>query len=75
MIDPVAGSGTTLAAAIELDRRAYGFEIKKNFSYIRKMIKISKGSLESEPVIRLPLRHVLHVAHVAGVALYFELTS
>jgi len=31
VIDPVAGSGTTLLAAIELDRQAYGFEIKKNF--------------------------------------------
>ena len=31
VIDPVAGSGTTLLAAIELDRKAYGFEIKKNF--------------------------------------------
>lgn len=31
VIDPCAGSGTTLVAAIELDRKAYGFEIKKNF--------------------------------------------
>lgn len=31
VIDPVAGSGTTLIAAIELNRKAYGFEIKKNF--------------------------------------------
>jgi len=31
VIDPVAGSGTTLIAAIELGRKAYGFEIKKNF--------------------------------------------
>jgi len=31
VIDPVAGSGTTLIAANELNRRAYGFEIKKNF--------------------------------------------
>lgn len=31
VIDPVAGSGTTLLAAIELNRKAYGFEIKKNF--------------------------------------------
>ncbi len=31
VIDPVAGSGSTLVAAIELDRKAYGFEIKKNF--------------------------------------------
>lgn len=31
VIDPVAGSGTTLVAALELERRAYGFEIKKPF--------------------------------------------
>ena len=31
VIDPVAGSGTTLRAAAELNRSAYGFEIKKDF--------------------------------------------
>lgn len=31
VIDPVAGSGSTLVAAIELERKAYGFEIKKIF--------------------------------------------
>jgi len=31
VIDPVAGSGTTLLAASNLNRRAYGFEIKKDF--------------------------------------------
>lgn len=31
VIDPCAGSGTTLIAAIELERKAFGFEIKKNF--------------------------------------------
>ena len=31
VIDPCAGSGSTLLAAANLDRRAYGFEIKKNF--------------------------------------------
>ena len=31
VIDPVAGSGTTLRAAAELGREAYGFEIKKDF--------------------------------------------
>ena len=31
VIDPVAGSGSTLRAALELNRSAYGFEIKKDF--------------------------------------------
>ena len=31
VIDPVAGSGSTLVAAIEMNRKAYGFEIKKDF--------------------------------------------
>lgn len=31
VIDPVAGSGSSLIAAIELNRKAYGFEIKKKF--------------------------------------------
>ncbi len=31
VIDPVAGSGSALVAAIETDRKAYGFEIKKDF--------------------------------------------
>ena len=31
VIDPCAGSGSTLLAAAQLGRRAYGFEIKKDF--------------------------------------------
>jgi site-specific DNA-methyltransferase (adenine-specific) len=31
VIDPVAGSGSTLIAAMNLNRKAYGFEIKKEF--------------------------------------------
>lgn len=31
VIDPCAGSGTSLLAAMNCDRRAYGFEIKKDF--------------------------------------------
>ena len=31
VIDPCAGSGTTLRAAIQKGRKAYGFEIKKDF--------------------------------------------
>lgn len=31
VIDPCAGSGTTLLAAANLQRKGYGFEIKKDF--------------------------------------------
>lgn len=31
VIDPCAGSGSTLRAAIQCGRKAYGFEIKKDF--------------------------------------------
>jgi site-specific DNA-methyltransferase (adenine-specific) len=31
VIDPTAGSGSTLLAAANKNRRAYGFEIKKDF--------------------------------------------
>lgn len=31
VIDPVAGSGSTLLAAAQVNRKSYGFEIKKNF--------------------------------------------
>lgn len=31
VIDPVAGSGSSLVAALQTNRKAFGFEIKKNF--------------------------------------------
>ena len=42
VIDPCAGSGTTLLAAMQCGRRAYGFEIKKNF-YREAQEKILKN--------------------------------
>jgi site-specific DNA-methyltransferase (adenine-specific) len=44
VIDPVAGSGSTLIAAMELNRRAFGFEIKKEyFLAAQKWIEEVKG--------------------------------
>lgn len=42
VIDPVAGSGSTLYAAARCGRKAYGFEIKKNFynDAIEKMLSL-----------------------------------
>lgn len=47
VIDPCAGSGSSLVAAIELKRKAYGFEIKKDFhatanEWIAKIIQRTK---------------------------------
>ena len=39
VIDPCAGSGTTLRAAYELDRNSYGFEVDKNF-YLKSKEKM-----------------------------------
>lgn len=42
VIDPVAGSGTTLRAAYEMGRHSYGFEIDRNFykDAIEKMLNV-----------------------------------
>jgi len=42
VIDPVAGSGTTLRACLELNRSCYGFEIKRNFykEALEKMLDV-----------------------------------
>lgn len=44
VIDPVAGSGTTLRSAYEMNRSAYGFEIDKNFYKLakEKMLNVCK---------------------------------
>lgn len=51
VIDPCAGSGSTLIAAIETNRKAYGFEIKQNFykeakAWIERIIQRKKDIAE-----------------------------
>jgi site-specific DNA-methyltransferase (adenine-specific) len=49
VIDPTAGSGSTLIAALELNRQAYGFEIDRRF-YKKATIWIDKLSLRKEEI-------------------------
>lgn len=44
VIDPCAGSGTTLRAAMELNRNSYGFEISKEFFEKAKKEMLKKDS-------------------------------
>lgn len=48
VIDPCAGSGSTLRAAYELGRSAYGFEVDREFyqSAVREMIEPAKRGIE-----------------------------
>ena len=47
VIDPVAGSGTTLLAAENMGRESYGFEIKKEFvrAFEEKIRPCAQGRL------------------------------
>lgn len=49
VIDPVAGSGSTLRAAAELGRNCYGFEIKKDF------YKLAKDKMLSSIPVSIPM--------------------
>ena len=49
VIDPTAGSGSSLLAAAHLGRRAYGFEIKKDFFKLsqEKIMPLARGARQS----------------------------
>ena len=46
VIDPVAGSGTTLRAAIELNRNSYGFEVYKPFYEKAKEVMLKMDNVK-----------------------------
>ena len=48
VIDPCCGSGSTLRAAMELNRNSYGFEISKDFYQKAKneMLTIPKNDIQ-----------------------------
>ena len=50
VIDPVAGSGSTLIAAERLNRKGYGFEIKKEF-YTKAKLWIEEEKLIKKEII------------------------
>lgn len=48
VIDPCAGSGSTLRAAMELNRRAYGFEVSKKFYESAKTFMLSDVKIQEK---------------------------
>lgn len=53
VIDPCAGSGTTLRAALELDRNSYGFEIDKNFYKRATMEMLADVAIQERMILEV----------------------
>lgn len=62
VIDPTAGSGSTLIAALELKRKAYGFEIDKKFykEAVKKIdeVRIKKHEIETFGYAKTALKKI-----------------
>lgn len=54
VVDPCAGSGSTLRAAYELGRSAYGFEVDKNF-YLAAQKEMIAPVLEDKATLQISL--------------------
>ena len=59
VIDPCAGSGTTLRACMELNRHSYGFEVSKEF--------YNKAITEMLPSIKQPIANNIDVISEQGI--------
>uniref|UniRef100_A0A7V4G7E3 Methyltransferase n=1 Tax=Desulfobacca acetoxidans TaxID=60893 RepID=A0A7V4G7E3_9BACT len=66
VLDPFLGSGTTVKAALELARNAYGYEINENFLEIMKEQAVLQGRLPLFQNIEIvkPARAVADPAHL-----------
>ena len=55
VIDPCAGSGTTLLAAHQLGRKAYGFEIKREYvrAFKEKLLRMYSYLFTICPIVSL----------------------
>lgn len=56
VIDPVAGSGTTLRACMELGRNSYGFEVSRDFYRLAAEKMLSNVEIQTELPFEMPTR-------------------
>lgn len=58
VIDPVAGSGTTLRACLELGRHSYGFEVSRDFYRLAVEKMLSNVEIQTELPFDKPPREI-----------------